>query len=289
MLFFKAKPKTEELLPPPPPFPSMEFKEPVEEPGLLAETIKPEERKAKALPEEEEFHNLVKEWDEVIKQLGKKGKKGVKKALIKNKKISKSGPKQLKKAQLRQIKKKTQPKIKAKKMIRLPKLAEFPELEEAGIEDLELRKELESPSEIELPERLEELDIGGFEKELVQAPKPKEIIEAEEEIKSAIENIKWQKKPSLFKRLFVKKKLEPKPAEEHLMQEIPEVDDVSAIQNRIGIARQALMKSDLETAKKRYIEAMELYNKIKPEEQARVYQDIKELYFERKSAEQLKV
>lgn len=286
MLFFKSKPKTEELLPPPPPFPSMEFDEQVEEPGLVTKTIKPEERKAKTLPEEEEFHNLIKEWDEVIKPLGKKEKKGLKKALIKNKKISK-GIKQLKKAQFRQVKKKAL-KIKAKEIIKIPKLAELPELEEAGLEDLEQSKELERPSDIELPERLEELDIEGFGKELEQDTKPKEIMEAEEEIKSAIDSIKEHEKPSLFRKLFIKNKSGQKLAEEHLMQEIPEVDGVAAIQKGISIARQALMNLDLETARKKYIEAMGLYNKIKPEEQARVYHDIRQLYFERKSAEQLK-
>ena len=48
------------------------------------------------------------------------------------------------------------------------------------------------------------------------------------------------------------------------------------------------MSFDLKIARKKYMEAMEIYNKIKPEEQAKVYSDIKELYFERKSAEQLR-
>ena len=73
MLFFKPKPKSEELLPPPPPFPSMELDDnPIEESSLLTETIKPKESQTKAFPEEEKFHNLVKEWDELIKPLGKK-------------------------------------------------------------------------------------------------------------------------------------------------------------------------------------------------------------------------
>ena len=36
------------------------------------------------------------------------------------------------------------------------------------------------------------------------------------------------------------------------------------------------------------MQIMEIYNRIKPEEQAQVYDEIKDLYLERKSAEQLK-
>ena len=163
----------------------------------------------------------------------------------------------------------------------------------------ELPKELEEPAEeIELPETLEGFEIEdlgkkfGIEKEVsikkedVKA-KPKEILEAEEEIKSAIENIKKKEKPSILKRLFSKKPKEE--VEEHLMPELPAADDISRIQNKINEARQALMKFDLETARKVYIEAMMLYNRISQEDKAKVYQDIKELYFERKSAEELKV
>ena len=163
----------------------------------------------------------------------------------------------------------------------------------------ELPKELEEPAEeIELPETLEELEIEDWgkkfdiekevsiKKEDVKA-KPKEILEAEEEIKSAIENIKKKEKPSILKRLFSKKPKEE--VEEHLMPELPAADDISRIQNKINEARQALMKFDLETARKVYIEAMMLYNRISQEDKAKVYQDIKELYFERKSAEELKV
>ena len=150
--------------------------------------------------------------------------------------------------------------------------------------DFELPKELEKPVEkgIELPEILEDFDV---EKE---TKKPKEILEAEEEIKSAIENIKKQERPSILKRLF-SKNLKEKTHEKHLMLELPAVDDISKIHSKINEARQALMKFDLETAKENYIEAMRLYNNISPEEKAKVYNAIKDLYFERKNAEDLKV
>ena len=172
----------------------------------------------------------------------------------------------------------------------------LPKEEEISEKAFELPQELESPEEIGLPETLEDFDV---EKELgagledfgkyEEAAKPKEILEAEEEIKSAIEKIKEREKPSLFKRLFAKKeKTEEKP-EDYFMPEIAAVNDVSTIQNNINRAREALMKFDLETAKRNYVEIMRVYNNIKPEEQAKVYHDIRDLYFERKSAEELKV
>ena len=202
--------------------------------------------------------------------------------------------KQFKKNKFKQLKeKKTYLKIKSKKgPTKKSNLADVPGLK--GDFDLEnadfnLPKELASEKEIELPDKLEELDIDSFGKEFAhQTEKPKEIIEAENEIKDAIGKIKNQEKPSLFRSLFAKRKSEQKPAEVQSIREIPEVDDVSAIQNRINAARQALMSFDLGAAKKKYVEAMEIYNKIGPEEQSKVYLDIKELYSERKSAEQLK-
>ena len=297
MLFFKPKPKSEELLPPPPPFPSMELDDnPADESGMLTETIKPEEAKTEGLPEEREFHNLVKEWDEIIKPLGKKENNDflANRPFSSNKKLSKGELKQFKKTKFKQLKeKKTYLKIKSKKgTTKKSNLADVPglkgdfDLEDA---DFNLPKELASEKEIELPDKLEELDIDSFGKELAhQTEKPKEIIEAENEIKDAIGKIKNQENPSLFRSLFAKRKSEQKPAEAQSIQEIPEVDDVSAIKNKINAARQALMSFDLGTAKKKYVEAMEIYNKIGPEEQSKVYLDIKELYSERKSAEQLK-
>ena len=60
------------------------------------------------------------------------------------------------------------------------------------------------------------------------------------------------------------------------------------IQDMIDGTRQALMNLDLEGARKNYIEVIKIYKTLSPEEQARFYYDIRELYFERKSAEGLK-
>ena len=306
MLFSKLKHKDEELLPPPPPFPNLEFEEQAEEkPKFFDEIIKP--KKAETFPEEKEFSELVKKVEELKpkKMLSKREKTIAKKRFKKitqQKKIKVKKAQPIKIIQVKPIKekkitlkkpsikqaKKPLPKIKQKlpiKKTKTPKI-ELPELKENFLKDIDfgLPKKLEKSKEgTGFPETLEDFDIEGEYKQ-----KPKEILEAEEEIKSAIENIKKQENKSILKRLFSKKLKEEAP-EERLMLELPAVDNLSKIQNKINEARQALMKFDLKTAKRNYIEAMRLYNNISPEDKAKVYHDIKELYFERKSAEELKV
>ena len=173
----------------------------------------------------------------------------------------------------------------------------MPELkEDFGLENLgfELPKEIEEPEKgIELPDELEDFDVGDAGKELgiesdfdknlgQESANPNEILEAQEEIKSAIEKIKSKEKPSFFSRLFAGR-------EPERSYSAPATDKVSIIQSNIRKAKEALDRLDLEAARKNYIEIMKVYNSINPEEQAKVYHDIRELYFERKSAEELKV
>ena len=292
MLFFKQKQKSDEILPPPPPFPTMEFEE--EKPKFFDEVITP--KKAETFPEEEEFSSLVEDLERGAKQ---KKPQAIKKISLKKKlkpkqKIPKIMPRQLKKlAKVKQIKKiKTSPE-KIKKVIQKskPKLPELEEDFKFKDIDFELPKELEEhKGEIELPETLEEFGMDSFGQELKQeTKKPKEILEAEEEIKSAIEQIKKQEKPSLFKRFFERKKAEEMPEQEGQLIQDRETNGISRIQNSINKARDALMKFDLEAAKKSYIEIMRIYNNLNPEDKAKVYNEIKELYSERKSAEELKI
>ena len=308
MLFFKPKPKFDDILPPPPPT-DIELEESIKsKPRFFDELVKPQ--KAKSFPEEEEFSSLVRDMDKVLQPEKLSGKKA---KVIPKKLTAKASKKALKQSKkLAQIKKiqKASPKIKAKhakgkspiKRLKTKKIIEKPK----GLKEdfgFELPQELE-PSEknLEFPDNLEEFDFEGIGKELWQETeaKPQEVLEAQEEIKSAIDKIKlWNasersetrsqlsEEPSFLRKLFAKKEREEKP--EDLMQETQEFDELSRIQNVINKAREALMKLDLETAKRNYIDIMMLYNKIKPEDQAKVYNDIKELYFERKSAEELKV
>ena len=313
MLFSKLRSKEDELLPPPPPFPSMEIEE--EKEAVSAE-IKPKKAKDK------DFEDLFKEVESLKSKketVTKKPKKiELKKILVKKSPIRKIiAVRQLKEKKL-PIKKIALPKIKVKKTLPLKKpkaerittkqlrpISIKPKKEK--LEDLDFilpqnEKDFELPDELkqeetELPDALEELDIDkefgtgmdDFGKEIEDRTKPKEILEAEEEIKSAIEKIKEREKPSFFKRLLTRKEITEEKPEERFMPEIAAVDDVSRIQNSINRAREALMKFDLETAKRNYIGIMKAYNSLKPEEQAKVYHDIRELYFERKSAEELKV
>lgn len=281
MSFLKSKSKYDEFLPPPPPS-TAEFDVRKGKPKFFDETIKP--KKAETFPEQEEFSDLVKELEE-SKPEKSAGKKGIlKKTLPKKQKITK---KELKKI-------KSTKKAVKKQNVELPELNDDFDLKD---NDLELPKEM-NEKEIEFPDTLEELDIGSLGQNFQEKRKSSEILEAEEEIKNAIEKIKgWNagegsrsqspEKSFFFNRWFAKKEIGQKPMEEHIMPKFPEVDNVSMIRNKINETRQALMDMDLETAKRSYIDIMRLYNRSKPEEQAKVYHDIKELYFERKSAMQL--
>lgn len=279
MLFSKLKSKEEEILPPPPPFPSMGIEE--EKGQEFAAEVKPKKSKAKASKEKSE----IKKTEKKIKIPKKAQLKQSKKVLIKKAPI---------KTPIRQVKeKKIQSKLKPIKKEAKKERVVSPSLKEEKLEktDSIVPEEIEMHEETELPEKLEEFNIEDFAKELKleTETKPREVLEAEEEIQSAIEKIKEREKPSFFKKLFARKKIEEGVVEDRSIQELPEVDKISLIQNKISETRQALMKFDLEAAKSNYIEIMKLYNRIKPEEQAKVYQDIKDLYFERKSAEELKV
>lgn len=293
MIFSKLKPKSDELLPPPPPFPSMELEE---------EKHDISEARPKAKPhKDEELECLFKEVESLKAKSPKKAPKPKVKAAKELKKpaIKKEQKKLPKNIALPKAKSLKKPKTAAK----LPKPASGKAKKEK-LDDLDfiLPKEMpedfdiagiEKQEEIEMPDSLEDLDIDkefgadlgqelGAEHVLNEA-RPREIEEAEDEIKSAIEKIKQTERPSMLKRIFGKKEAQEK-------QPAPEVqNDVSSIQSRLNSARDALMRFDLEAAKRNYIEIMKIYNKIKPEEQAKVYHDVKDLYFERKSAEEMKV
>lgn len=269
MLFLKPKPKFDELLPPPPPPPIEPVNQQIEKPKFFDEVISTEKNQ-ETFPEAQEFSDLVKELDKAAKP---------KKTLVKKEKIiskkSKEKQKIIAKAKLKAKQISTKNTIKKGKNIDQDKISK-PSFE---LPEFELPKELKQEKEIELSDTLE--DFSGIKK-------PEEIAEAEEEIKSAIEKAKEQEKPSFFKRLFSRRtKKEGISPEEHIA-ESSEANEISIIQENINKAREALMKFDLETAKNDYVEVMRLYSKMNQEDKAKVYQDIKDLYFERKSAEGLK-
>ncbi|MAG91490.1 hypothetical protein CMO83_02340 [Candidatus Woesearchaeota archaeon] len=283
---FKKKNESNELLPPPPPFPSMELEEEKKDfSSLFDEEVKSKE---KAAPEKVEFSDLVKDLEKGINpnKNVKKGKISLKQKKLLNKKL-----KQSKKAKSKQLKEKISSLKTKKGASKKPVITELPELDDdLGIEDIDisLPKELDTSKDIELPDHLEDFDELKEDSGKEIRAKPKEILEAENEIKDAIGKIKGQKRPSLFNRLFAKPVREM-PTNEHSVPAFQEVDDISRIKNKIYSARDALMQFNLENAKQDYVEIMKLYNKLQPKEQGLVYQEIKDLYFERKSAEGLKV
>ena len=242
-LFLKQKAETDELLPPPPPFPSMELEEPEQEAAS-----------------EGQFDDLFKDVERDM-DLGHE----IKETKAKPKKLSKKELKKLSKIKTKESGLKKKGKIKSE-----------PKEEPYGLDkdfDFETGPEFHD---------LEEFSIGDLKAE--EEIKPKEIEEAEDEIAGAIEGVKNQGKQSFFSGLFGKKAAR----EQEAMPETEE-DGLSAINKMIINARNALMNLDLESARKGYIEIMRLYNRLKPEEQARVYHEIRDLYYERKNAEELKV
>jgi len=126
---------------------------------------------------------------------------------------------------------------------------------------------------------LEKLEVPEF-----SLPK---IEKDEEEIQEAISGIKVKKKAFIPKNLFKEKEH----AEERI--ETPEVmprtydkiDYVEEIEEKMHKARLALMDFKFEEAKRVYIGIMRMYNQLEPKKRSKVYQDIKDLYYERKSAE----
>jgi hypothetical protein len=162
--------------------------------------------------------------------------------------------------------------------------SKIPELEKKGVP---LFSKIFSEKE---DKKAFELELRDLEK--IQKPKPeiqklgksKEILKAEDEIKKAISAIKKTKKRKFSLGLFkAKKENVERPG---VMPRVWEREDhVEIIEERIHKARLMLMDFKFDRAKKIYIDIMGTYNDLEPEKKAKVYQDIKDLYYERKTAE----
>jgi hypothetical protein len=64
-------------------------------------------------------------------------------------------------------------------------------------------------------------------------------------------------------------------------------DEIRRINQKIIEARDSLLSTDLDSAKNIYLEILSLYNELPDERKLKVYEAIKELYDERKSAEKV--
>ena len=109
-------------------------------------------------------------------------------------------------------------------------------------------------NDFEFPEMQED-----FEMHFSSDKNTKEAADAKEEIKSAIEKIKKANK----------------------------VDEIPAIKDKINKARECLMKCDLNSARSDYLDIIKVYSEMPHEEQAKVYNDIRKLYAERKETEEM--
>ncbi len=293
MLFFKPRQKADDFLPPPPPFSDEEqissLDEPEqprsqfsERPKFFDEILNP--KKSKPIPEEDEFSSLVKEVEGInfVKPIKNKIIKPIQKSKFKKLKIP---AKNKKPAEPKAIKAKSKPSVKqandTSKILQHGLERDFG-LDDVGFEEHGMPKE-----DFEFPDDLQGFGIGDIGHDIGKAANSKEILEAQEEIRDAIEKIKKKDEISFFGRLFSWKK------ENNLRDDHPAPvqsgNGIFMIQVSLKSARDALMKFDLMAAKKDYIEIMKLYNTLNPEDKAKVYHDINDLYSERKSAEELKV
>ena len=297
-LFFKPKSKTDELLPPPPPFPSMELEaeesaiDMKREPsaalfdGLFSE---PEAKKGKAANKKPEFEDLLSGLDSGMpEKLKGKSKPGIENDVLDE--LFKDAIAETKAS--RKTKKGSRKSTKKRKG--RGRTIEKDILKKLGIDSISPEK-IEPLKDFEFPENLENIDIEAEMRELNDAPGQHNISQnAEKEIMEAIGQAK-SGKPRFMdvlkqKLSFTRKKRKETDAK---VFDVPEenkafASGIEEIQIKIDDARNALMDFRLKQAKTFYIEIISLYNQLKPEEKAKVYNEINDLYLERKSAEQLR-
>ena len=151
---------------------------------------------------------------------------------------------------------------------------------------LEKAKPLQDISQAKFPKAEFEEDMGLDE-----------MKKAEEEIRMAIDGMKGNNKSSVIGRLFRRKEKQSKAQISGVTEsgkiETPEVmprtfekiDHVQEIEERVHKARMCLMDFKFDDAKRIYMEIMKLYSSISQKDRYKVYQDIRDLYYERKSAE----
>jgi len=148
-------------------------------------------------------------------------------------------------------------------------------------EKTELDSELEDLEKLNVKE-----EIKGGKLEIPEFKFP-EIEKDEEEIQEAISGIKVKEKSFIPKNFFKKKEHAEEIIEtpEVMPRTYDKIDYVEEIEEKMHKARLDLMDFKFEEAKRVYIGIMRMYNQLEPKKRSKVYQDIKDLYYERKSAE----
>ncbi len=290
---FKKRNEDLDVLPPPPPFPEIWVEE---------KTAKEADR-ARKQQERQGLKGEEKDKRELEKQKAKQEKRGKKK--LKGKRAAKK-----------------------EESLMGPEIDELKILSE--ISQSEIQAPAEEPKKISFFEKIfgRKKEEEGFEKELEEIEsgitgkskiqeleftpeqpergiiRPKDALDAGEEIQKAIEGMAQIKIPSKFHKLFKKKgptadtrkaagtpdSLSPNYAgkietPEVMPKTYDKIDNVELIEEKMHKARLALMNFKFDEAKRIYIEIMKKYNELDIKDKTKVYQDIKDLYYERKSAE----
>jgi|SRR3989338_4131276 len=281
-----SREKDLDILPPPPPFPELDvidadFGERGDERKAYGNTKQKEIEQKKKLEQEklkqEEKTKSREEKRSTHEEKIRKRRKQISEAEIEGQKTEEKPLEEVRLIPEEKPAKKTIfESIFGKKEDRFAK--ELEELDEIGKEPVKINEEYEI-------QELKNPDDYGFSKE---AKIPEERVKDEKEIQDAIEGIKKkEKKPSILRKLFKSREKEERVLETPgIMPSFDEkADEVETIEEKLHKARLALMDFKFDEAKKIYIDIMRIYNGVDNKKKSRVYQDIKDLYYERKTAE----
>ena len=256
MFFSKLKKTDNEILPPPPPFPGMEFNEaefgkgPENEPAVNAQEnsyVKEEENSSD--------EQIKEDFDKVLETVSEKSQKRAK--------LSKVGKK---------------PKAISKKEIQIDEIkAEVPEVEETLLTN-DVSQTNAAPYISTNAERIDPGPTAQFSvtSEAIEDFRMQHLEEAREEIRNAILMMQRKDRPSFLKALFSRN-----------TKDSIQVSNIDMISRKISEAQQSLSRNDTMNAKTIYMDIMRLYNKCDNTEKSRIYNDIRVLYDSRKKAEQL--
>ncbi len=309
--FFGSKNEDLDILPPPPPFPDIGIDKPkdaAEDEWKRSKQRIEEDRKTRMEFErqksiEKKKEDRRKKQEEIQKKLLEKQKKSdAKKEKIKIPKpigekdegrIELPKPEQKKSffgklfgKKDEELEKELEELEEIKPWAKEPRLItkKLPELKipEAGVKAPKPIREKIEPikdiSEIELPEI-----------KIKESVKPLDLEKAQEEIRKSIESMQREKREPSIGRLFRKKEkeevMEKIETPEVMPRTFDKIDHVQEIEERIHKARMCLMDFKFDDAKMIYIDIMRRYNDLESKDKSKVYDDIRDLYYERKGAE----
>jgi len=284
---FGSKNEDLDILPPPPPFPDIGIKKPKD----AAEEewkIEKEERGKRLKVEKQKKYSIKKEAGPEIPHLIR----SVEKNVMEFPKLEQ------KKSFFGKLFEKKDEELE-KGLEGLDEIMPEPRLTAEGFPEFKIPKAKgKIPIALEKAKPLQDISQAKFPKaEFEEDMGLDEMKKAEEEIRMAIDGMKGNNKSSVIGRLFRRKEKQSKAQISGVTEsgkiETPEVmprtfekiDHVQEIEERVHKARMCLMDFKFDDAKRIYMEIMKLYSSISQKDRYKVYQDIMDLYYERKSAE----